>query len=61
MLKRTADIPLSLSRLRELGVNRFAAARGLAALEKAGLVAVLRHRGRKPVVTLLGLGGGWEC
>jgi hypothetical protein len=58
LLKKTADVPLSLSRLRNLGTSRFAAARGLAALEKAGLVAVIRHRGRKPVVTLLDPVGG---
>ena len=36
-----------------LGVRRHAAYRGLAALERAGLVEVDRHRGRCPVVTIL--------
>ena len=37
----------------QTGIDRFAGERGLQALEKAGLIAVERHRGRKPVVTLL--------
>ena len=39
--------------LRELGVERHAGYRGLEALETAGLVAVDRHPGRRPVVTIL--------
>jgi hypothetical protein len=35
------------------GVNRTSAYRGLVALEKVGLVSVLRHRGRASIVTLL--------
>jgi hypothetical protein len=35
------------------GVGRYAAYRGLAALEKAGLVTVVRCRGRASLVTLL--------
>ncbi|MGH7135916.1 MAG: hypothetical protein ACREHD_09260 [Pirellulales bacterium] len=34
------------------GLNRWAAHRGLAALELAGLVAIERHPGRSPVVTI---------
>lgn len=36
-----------------LGVGRHAAYRGLAALERAGLIAVDRRNGRCPVVTIL--------
>jgi hypothetical protein len=35
------------------GMDRYTAYRGLAALEKAGLVSVVRHRGRGSIVTLL--------
>jgi hypothetical protein len=35
------------------GVDRWSGYRGLAALERAGLVSVIRYRGRKSVVTLL--------
>ncbi len=35
------------------GLNRYTVYRGLKRLEKAGLVVVLRVRGRRPVVTLL--------
>lgn len=46
-------VALNLSRLADLGLSRDAARRGLAALERAKLVSVLRHPGRKPVVTIL--------
>jgi hypothetical protein len=39
----------------EFGVGRFAAYRGLAALERAKLVHVERHRGRCPLVTIRAL------
>ena len=47
--------PVALTRqvLAEFRVSPRAAHRGLAALERAGLVAVVRHRGRLPRVTLL--------
>ena len=38
--------------LERFGVRRHAGYRGLAALERAGLVKVERHRGRCPRVTL---------
>ena len=38
---------------RRFGVSPDASRRGLAALEAAGLVAVERHRGRCPLVTIL--------
>lgn len=52
-VKRRRQMPLSLSRLTMLGADRFSAARGLAALEQAGLVSVIRLPGRNPTVTLL--------
>jgi hypothetical protein len=52
-MKRCRDIPLALSGLLAFGVDRYAAYRGLKALEAASLVSVVRHVGRRPVVTLL--------
>lgn len=43
-------VTINLSRL---SVDRSAASRGLVALEAAGLVAVQRRPGRKPLVTIL--------
>jgi len=54
-IQKSKTIKLSHARLRELGVDRFAAARGLDALELAKLVSVVRANGRSPVVTLLNL------
>ena len=45
-------VPLSNSELRPFGIDRAAKSRGLAALEKAGLIAVSRSRGRWPLITL---------
>ena len=52
-LKRSGTIALSQSILRLFGVGRFSGYRGLAELEKAGLVSVVRHAGRNPIVTIL--------
>jgi hypothetical protein len=53
-IAKSAEVRLSLSGLdSEMGVKRDAARRGLAALERAGLVHVTRGLGRKPRVTLL--------
>ena len=52
-IKRSAAVVLPISQLRLLGVSRFAVYRGLGALEKAGLIKVRRHPGKKPLVTLL--------
>jgi hypothetical protein len=53
-LTKSNTVKLGLSNLEaEMGVKRDAAARGLAALEAAGLVRVERHVGRKPRVTVL--------
>jgi hypothetical protein len=53
-LTRSTAVALNLSRM---PFDRWAAARGLRALEGAGLVAVDRHRGRKPLVTILSASG----
>ena len=52
-LNRAGEVAFPSSFLKGMGVDRFAANRGLAALEKAGLVAVARAPGSKAVVTLL--------
>lgn len=46
---------VSLSRidLEQFGIDRFAAYRGLRALERQGLVSVERHPGRVPLVTII--------
>ncbi len=54
-MKKTSRIALSVSWLAELGLSRHAAYRGLTALEGRGLVSVDRHRGRKPMVTVIEL------
>jgi hypothetical protein len=52
-LKSSRIVPMSMQRLLEMGVNRFAAYRGLKALEKVGLVRVARDKGRLSKVELL--------
>ncbi len=52
---RGRTVGLSGSVLEDLGVDRHAKYRGLAALEKAGLVKVSRHPGRNSMVTILDL------
>lgn len=51
-MKRSATVRLPHQRLRDMGVDRHAARRGLAALEAAGLVAVERRNGASPIVTV---------
>lgn len=50
-----AQVKLSMSEMELLGVSRYSGARGLKALEGAGLVSAIRHRGRHPLVTILKL------
>lgn len=52
-LTRSATVSLSLSKLQDVGVARTTASRALAALERAGLVEVVRAPGRRPQVTIL--------
>ena len=46
-------VPLSNSEVQSFGIDRAAKSRGLAALERAGLIAVSRKPARWPLVTLL--------
>ena len=55
--RQARTIKLRSSVLLAMGVDRHAGYRGLRALEKAGLVEVVRHPGRCPVVTLLDIEG----
>ena len=50
-----ATVTLKSTVLRDMGIDRHAAYRGLEKLEKAGLVSVERNTGRLPIVTLLPL------
>ena len=52
-IRKRREICLGLAQLSSFGVDRFAASRGLKALEHPGLVSVVRHPGRQPVVTIL--------
>lgn len=52
-LRRHWTVRLSPSKTRSLGLSPRVTRRGLKALEGAGLVAVDRHRGRSPEVTVL--------
>lgn len=53
-MTRNRTVSLNLTRLEGVfGVQRHSASRGLAALEKAKLITVVRARGRCPIVTLL--------
>lgn len=51
--QQAKTVKLQTSALRLLGVKRHSAYRGLKVLERAGLVHVIRHPGRTPVITLL--------
>lgn len=51
-MKKSARVRLPHQRLREMGVDRHAVRRGLAALEAAGLVLVERRNGASPFVTI---------
>ncbi|MGO9834577.1 MAG: hypothetical protein ACLP1X_10200 [Polyangiaceae bacterium] len=60
-LQRRREVVLSLSKVADAGTfDRATAARGLAALERAGLVRVERAVGRAPRVTLLDVELGKE-
>ena len=52
-IQNRGTVRLLPSKTRSLGLSPRAARRGLTALEGAGLVAVDRHRGRSPDVTVL--------
>jgi len=50
---KTMTVRLATKEVEPLGIDRYAKARALAALEKAGLIRVERKRGRFPVVTIV--------
>lgn len=52
-LTRSAVVKLNLSTFEQRDVSRYAAARGLSALERAGLVRCRRLPGRTPEVEVL--------
>jgi hypothetical protein len=52
-LTRTSKVSISMTGMERMGISRFAATRGLAALEGAGLVSVVRHAGRKAQVVVV--------
>ncbi len=54
----SSTVPLQPSLLRQFGVDRHAGYRAVHALEGAALVQVRRHRGRAPMVTVVGGPGG---
>lgn len=54
-MQHAGPVALSSARLEEAGVSRHAAYRALHHLEEAGLVEVVRRRGRQPRVTILEL------
>ena len=52
-LENNRTIKLSNINLKAFGLTRYAKKRALIYLETAGLIAVIRHTGRAPVVTIL--------
>lgn len=52
-MKDTRTVRFSTAQMLAMGIDRHAKARGLQALERAGLVSVIRHTGRLPLVTIL--------
>jgi hypothetical protein len=50
---RSNSVWLGNSELQPFGIDRAAKSRGLAALEKAGLIAINRNAARRPIVTIL--------
>jgi len=52
-VRKKSSITLGNRELEPFGINRAAKSRGLAALEKAGLIAVNRKPGRWSAITLL--------
>ena len=56
--RQSKTVKLSGTVLRDMGVERHAGYRGLAALEQAGLVSVERRSGQSPIVSILGVGEG---
>lgn len=55
-LKKSRRLKFPLTRLIQFGMDRSRASRGLKALERSGLVRVVRGSGRSPEVTVLDVG-----
>ena len=53
--RQSKTVKLSGKKLRNMGVDRHAAYRGLKALEAASLISVQRRLGRSPMVTIIGV------
>jgi hypothetical protein len=51
--ERSAEVELVLNDWAEFGLTRYSCARGLTALEGAGLVSVTRRPGRSPIISVL--------
>lgn len=54
-MKKSLSVKAGSTRLKEMGVDRYAANRGLKELEGAGLVSVVRAPGQQSRVTILPL------
>lgn len=52
-IKKTDRVQISIAKMAVMGVSRHAGYRALKALERAGLVHVVRHAGRMPWVTII--------
>jgi DNA-binding transcriptional ArsR family regulator len=52
-LAGSSEVEFSMTSMARMGASRWAASRGLTALEGAGLVSAVRRAGRRPVVTIL--------
>lgn len=59
-MRGSDTVTLSYTRLKDMEVDRHAGRRGLAELERLGLVAVGRTQGRSPVVTILPIQGSGD-
>jgi hypothetical protein len=55
-LERSTAIKSQRALVESFGVDRYAERRALAALAEAGLIRLVRHRGRRPVVEVIGAG-----
>ena len=50
---KRAEVKATGTLWEKLGIHRKSAYRGLSALETAGLITIVRHAGRAPLVTIL--------
>ena len=52
-IQSSHSVRLSMKRLREFGISRWSAYRGLAALRSAGIIEIRNSVGRLPIITIL--------